>query len=90
MRRGGRESDRKRSHVRPRVASLAGGPHIPSAAPAAKPTQPRPTLGRVRGLPVEWQRTTMAHLCSVYPFHADTGFGERGVLMGANVATTES
>ena len=27
----------------------------------------------------------MAHLCSVYPFHADTGFGERGVLMGANV-----
>ena len=27
----------------------------------------------------------MAHLCSVYPFHADTGFGARGVLMGANV-----
>ena len=27
----------------------------------------------------------MAHLCSVYPFHADAGFGERGVLMGANV-----
>ena len=27
----------------------------------------------------------MAHLCSVYPFHVDAGFGERGVLMGANV-----
>jgi hypothetical protein len=27
----------------------------------------------------------MAHLCSVYPFHADAGFGERGVLIGANV-----
>ena len=27
----------------------------------------------------------MAHLCSVYPFHADAWFGERGVLMGANV-----
>ena len=27
----------------------------------------------------------MAHLCSVYPFHADASFGERGVLMGANV-----
>jgi type IV secretory pathway VirB4 component len=27
----------------------------------------------------------MAHLCSVYPFHADAGFGERGVLLGSNV-----
>jgi type IV secretory pathway VirB4 component len=27
----------------------------------------------------------MSHLCSVYPFHADAGFGDRGVLMGANV-----
>ncbi len=38
-------------------------------------------LARKPGLPVEWQRSTMAHLCSVYPFHADAGFGERGVLM---------
>ena len=37
------------------------------------------------GLPLEWHRTTMAHLCSVYPFHSDVGFGDRGVLMGANV-----
>lgn len=27
----------------------------------------------------------MAHLCSVYPFHADVGFGDRGVLLGPNV-----
>ena len=37
------------------------------------------------GIPLEWSRSTMAHLCSVYPFHADAGFGERGVLLGANV-----
>ncbi len=37
------------------------------------------------GLVMDWQRTTMAHLASVYPFHADVGFGDRGVLMGANV-----
>jgi hypothetical protein len=24
-----------------------------------------------------WVGTTMAHLASVYPFHADAGFGER-------------
>ncbi len=37
------------------------------------------------GVPLEWQRSTMAHLSSVYPFHADTGFGDRGVFIGANV-----
>lgn len=45
----------------------------------------RPAWGGRPGVAVEWQRNTMAHLCSVFPFHADTGFGERGVLMGANV-----
>lgn len=45
----------------------------------------RPSWTARPGIPVEWQRNTMAHLCSVCPFHADTGFGERGVLMGANV-----
>ena len=40
--------------------------------------------GRV-GIPVDWHRSTMAHLCSVYPFHADAGFGERGILIGSNV-----
>lgn len=45
----------------------------------------RPTWRGRPGVPVDWQRNTMAHLCSVFPFHADAGFGERGVLMGANV-----
>lgn len=45
-----------------------------------RPPEPRPSWNIWRGVPTEWQRTTMAHLCSVYPFHADTGFGERGVL----------
>jgi type IV secretory pathway VirB4 component len=37
------------------------------------------------GVPIEWSRSTMAHLSSAYPFHADAPFGERGVLMGSNV-----
>jgi type IV secretory pathway VirB4 component len=44
-----------------------------------------PGWGKAPGVPVEWQRSTMAHLCSVYPFHADVGFGHRGVLLGTNV-----
>ena len=38
-----------------------------------------------RAIPVEWHRSTMAHLCSVYPFQADRGFGVRGVYIGTNV-----
>jgi type IV secretory pathway VirB4 component len=46
----------------------------------------RPTVwGRRPGLGVEWERSTMAHLRSVYPFHADRGFGDAGVLMGVNL-----
>ncbi len=37
------------------------------------------------GLRVDWHRATMAHLESVYPFHADEGFGERGPYLGVNV-----
>ncbi|MDQ6837459.1 MAG: ATP-binding protein, partial [Actinomycetota bacterium] len=37
------------------------------------------------GLRVDWHRATMAHLQSVYPFHADEGFGERGPYLGVNV-----
>jgi type IV secretory pathway VirB4 component len=46
--------------------------------------RPAPWEGRP-GIPTEWQRSTMAHLCAAYPFHADAGFGERGVLIGPNV-----
>jgi type IV secretory pathway VirB4 component len=42
-------------------------------------------LGARHGIAVDWQRATTAHLSSLYPFHADAGFGEAGVLMGANI-----
>ncbi|MGE3448820.1 MAG: VirB4 family type IV secretion system protein [Microbacteriaceae bacterium] len=37
------------------------------------------------GVGIERHRATMAHLASVYPFHADAGFGERGPYIGVNV-----
>jgi type IV secretory pathway VirB4 component len=37
------------------------------------------------GLRLDWHRATMAHLASMYPFHADEGFGERGPYLGVNV-----
>ena len=37
------------------------------------------------GLVLERSRSTMAHLRSAYPFHADAGFGDRGAFIGANV-----
>jgi type IV secretory pathway VirB4 component len=58
------------------MAVTASGPRADGDRPS--------WLGR-SGVAVEWQRNTMAHLCSVFPFHADTGFGDRGVLLGANV-----
>jgi hypothetical protein len=36
-------------------------------------------------VPVEWARSTTAHLGSVYPFQVDAGIGDRGPLIGANV-----
>ena len=44
-----------------------------------------PVWARRPGLRVDWHRATMAHLESVYPFHADEGFGERGPYLGVNV-----
>ncbi len=46
----------------------------------------RPSLwGGSGGLRVDWHRSTMAHLRSVYPFHADSGLGHRGPYMGVSV-----
>jgi type IV secretory pathway VirB4 component len=55
--------------------------------PPARDVNDRPPglSARRDGIPVEWERSTMAHLASVYPFHADAGFGERGVRLGTNV-----
>ena len=44
-----------------------------------------PVWARRPGLRLDWHRATMAHLESVYPFHADEGFGERGPYLGVNV-----
>lgn len=41
--------------------------------------------GDLGGLRVDWHRSTMANLGSVYPFHTDTGFGHRGPYMGVSV-----
>jgi type IV secretory pathway VirB4 component len=49
----------------------------------------RPPLLRRRSaglsIPVDWHRSTMAHLCSMYPFHADRGFGDAGIYFGTNI-----
>jgi type IV secretory pathway VirB4 component len=37
-------------------------------------------------LQVDRHRSTMAHLRSVYPFHADSGFGDRGPYLGVSVS----
>lgn len=48
--------------------------------------QDRPPLfGSSRLLRVDRHRATMAHLRSVYPFHADDGFGSSGPYMGVSV-----
>jgi type IV secretory pathway VirB4 component len=44
-----------------------------------------PMWGGATGLRVDWHRSTMAHLRSVYPFHADAGLGHRGPYMGVSV-----
>jgi type IV secretory pathway VirB4 component len=62
-------------------------PKRPRSTPDDQPTDwGRPRLWRRgSGVPVDWARSTMAHLASVYPFQLDAGFGERGPLLGVNV-----
>lgn len=48
-------------------------------------SEDRPPLTGAGGLRVDWHRSTMAHLRSVYPFHADSGLGHRGPYMGVSV-----
>ena len=42
-------------------------------------------VSSVPQLRVDWHRSTMAHLSSLYPFHADQGFGSRGPYIGVNI-----
>lgn len=37
------------------------------------------------GMSLDWHRSTMANLRSVYPFHTDTGLGHRGPYMGVSL-----
>jgi len=52
--------------------------------PSGRAERP-PLWAGAGGLRVDWHRSTMAHLRSVYPFHADSGFGDRGPYMGVSV-----
>ena len=67
----------------------AGTPNGQPDGPPATPPVPRAPIGRRCGRPArragDWTRSTMAHLCSAYPFHADQGFGSAGVYVGVNV-----
>ena len=68
----------------------ARGAATPAATPqrrAQRPARWRPSVVAApaapgSAVPVDWHRSTMAHLCSMYPFHADRGFGEAGVYFG--------
>lgn len=75
---------------RARADSRAANAAAKAARRAERPAPPpdRPSLlGQAAGraIPVEWHRSTMAHLCSMYPFQADRGFGEAGVYFGPNI-----
>ena len=60
--------------------------HATNALRPRSTDQAKPAMwAQAPGVPVDWQRSTMAHLCSAYPFHADASFGDRGALLGANV-----
>ena len=73
-------SERARPTARRRDADTSGATGRAATGGAERPSA---SGGRRLGVPVDWHRSTMAHLCSVYPFHADPGFGERGVLLGS-------
>ena len=59
-------------------------PRATDTSPDAE--RPRPPLWTPRtGLRLDWHRSTMANLRSLYPFHTDTGFGHRGPYMGVSI-----
>jgi hypothetical protein len=73
--------------TRRRTENAAAAHAAAKAAARQAPGEPRPPLiPRGVGLQVDWHRSTMAHLRSVYPFQVDEGIGgSRGPVMGYNV-----
>lgn len=65
-------------------AAQAGENAPESTRPRSRVERPASGWRRV-GVPVDWARSTTAHLGSVYPFQVDAGVGDRGPLIGANV-----
>ncbi len=57
-----------------------------SPSEAARGGERPPLWAAGASLRVDWHRSTMAHLRSVYPFHADSGFGDRGPYLGVSVS----
>src|ERR1700719_4111726 len=53
----------------------------------AKATGVTKPLASRRVLRIPRHRATTAHLCSAYPFLAESGLGPRGVYLGTNVLT---
>ncbi len=83
-----RRANRAQPRLRPsQAARLEHQAAAPSRAPRHTTTdEDRPPLWRPGpALRVDWHRSTAAHLRSVYPFHADAGFGDRGPYMGVSV-----
>lgn len=84
-------SRRSNTRLRPSEAAAKLRAAEARAATDRQSAQPResgdraPMWGGTGGLKIDWHRSTMAHLRSVYPFHADSGFGHRGPYMGVSV-----
>lgn len=77
-----RQEQRRRQRAHRRAAR--------DAQKQARSQQEHPPLwGRAPGIPVDWQRLTLANLRSVYPCQTDRGFGDRGVFQGINVEGSE-
>ncbi len=72
--------------TRARVAEQRGRARAASSSEDAQGGDRLPLWAAGTGLRVDWHRSTMAHLRSVYPFHADSGFGDRGPYLGVSVS----
>ena len=72
--------------ARARAAEARDQARQESSEAPPRPGDRPPLWAESTGLRVDWHRSTMAHLRSVYPFHADSGFGDRGPYLGVSVS----